>query len=58
MNMDIGLLHGIWTALLATTFLAIALWAFFIVPRAQIDAAARIPLDDERESANPEHEHG
>ena len=56
--MDIGLLHGIWTALLATTFLAIALWAFFIVPRAQIDAAARIPLDDERESANPEHEHG
>ena len=41
-------IHAWWTVLLLATFIGIVVWAFQSTRRHDFDAAARLPLDDDR----------
>lgn len=45
--MDINLLRALWTALLFAVFLGIVWWAWSGRRKADFEAAARLPLDDD-----------
>jgi len=44
-----GLLSGIFTALLLLAFIGIVAWAWSSRRREQFDAAARLPLEEDKE---------
>ena len=46
--MDINLLRAVTTAVLFAVFVGIVLWAWSGKRRADFEAAARLPLDDDR----------
>ena len=49
--------HGWWTAVLLVAFVGIVVWAWSAKRKADFDAAARIPLEDEPPGeASTEHE--
>ena len=48
--MDIGTFRGILTAVLMALFIALVFWAFSRRRQADFDAAAQLPLHDERTS--------
>ena len=58
--MSVGFAHGIWTAVLVVTFVAIVIWVFAPKRAGEMEHAARIPLDDEfgRDNDNGANEHG
>jgi cytochrome c oxidase cbb3-type subunit 4 len=45
--MDIGFIHSVYTVVVAVIFVGIVLWAFDSRSKPRLDAAARIPLDDD-----------
>ena len=47
--MKSGLLSGIFTALLLLAFVGIVAWAWSSRRREQFDAAARLPLEEDKE---------
>ena len=47
--MDMGTFRGIITAVLMILFIAVVLWAYSRHRHADFEAAARLPLDDDRE---------
>jgi cytochrome c oxidase cbb3-type subunit 4 len=46
--MDMGLFRGIVTVVLMALFIGLVLWAYSRRRQATFDAAARLPLDDDR----------
>ncbi len=45
--MNMGLIHSIWTLLLAAIFIGILAWAFSRRRKHSFDEAARMPLEDD-----------
>ncbi len=45
--MDVNLMRSIWTAVLFAVFIGIVWWAWSGRRRADFEAAARLPLDDD-----------
>ncbi len=45
--MDINLMRSIWTAVLFVVFIGIVWWAWSGRRKADFEAAARLPLDDD-----------
>ena len=45
--MDIGTFRGVLTAVLMVLFVALVIWAYSRRRRADFEAAARLPLDDD-----------
>jgi cytochrome c oxidase cbb3-type subunit 4 len=50
--MDIALFHSIWTLVLLVLFLGIIAWAWSSKRKPHFDAAARLPLEDDVDTAN------
>jgi cytochrome c oxidase cbb3-type subunit IV len=46
--MDIGLFRGVLTAILMALFIALVFWAYSRRRQKDFDAAAQLPLDDDR----------
>ncbi len=46
--MDLNLMRAIWTAVLFVVFIGIVWWAWSGRRKKDFDAAARLPLDDDR----------
>jgi cytochrome c oxidase cbb3-type subunit 4 len=46
--MDIGIFRGVITAILMALFIALVFWAYSRRRQPDFDAAARLPLDDDR----------
>ncbi len=58
--MDIGTFRGIMTAVLMALFIALVIWAYSRGRREDFDAAAELPLGDDRappRSAPPDTQH-
>ena len=56
MNLDFGSIHAVWTVLLVILFLGIVFWAYSRKRKADFEAAARLPLDDDFEPADKNRE--
>ena len=56
--MDVGLLHGVWTATLLAVFAAIVVWAWSGRRKRDFDEAARLPLEEDAEDVTESHEPG
>ena len=54
--MDPGLLQAIWTLVALTAFLAVVAWAWSARAKRGFEEAARLPLDEDREPAEPARE--
>lgn len=54
--MDPALFHSLWTLALLVLFIGIVVWAWSGKRKAQFDAAARQPLEDD--DNNPGSRHG
>jgi len=50
--MDLGVLRGLLTAILLLLFLGIWAWSWSRKRRSDFDAAAQLPLQDDRRPAN------
>ena len=56
--MDVGLLHGVWTAALLAVFAAIVVWAWSGRRKRDFDEASRLPLEEDAEDVTESHEPG
>jgi len=58
--MDSALFHSIWTLALLVLFIGIVAWAWSGKRKSQFEAAARLPLDDDKilNAGRGEQNHG
>jgi cytochrome c oxidase cbb3-type subunit 4 len=60
--MDIALFHSLWTLVLLVLFIGIVVWAWSRERKPDFDAAARLPLEDDKNDAGTAgrggHNHG
>ena len=51
--MDFTLIQSLWSIVVLVTFLGIVFWAYSGKRKADFDAAARLPFDDEPSNGKP-----
>ena len=53
--MDVEMMHGLWTLLLLLVFVGIVVWAYSGRRKDDFEAAARMPLEDDRDVPASNH---